>query len=96
MGGPTSSAHARRGRSRPSSHPRGEARPKAAPKPPPGPDPLAAIEAEIEEAEREVARLEEKLAADWEDAETIAAHARAREDLQSLLARWETLLEEVP
>ena len=72
-----------------------EARPKAAPKPPPGPDPLAAIEAEIEEAEREVARLEEKLAADWEDAETIAAHARAREDLQSLLARWETLLEEV-
>jgi ATP-binding cassette subfamily F protein 3 len=72
-----------------------EARPKAAPKPPPGPDPLAAIEAEIEEAEREVARLEEKLAADWEDAETIAAHARAREDLQGLLARWETLLEEV-
>jgi ATP-binding cassette, subfamily F, member 3 len=72
-----------------------EARPKAAPKPPPGSDPLAAIEAEIEEAEREVARLEEKLAADWEDAETIAAHARAREDLQGLLARWETLLEEV-
>ena len=72
-----------------------EAGPKAAPKPPPGPDPLAAIEAEIEEAEREVARLEEKLAADWEDAETIAAHARAREDLRGLLARWETLLEEV-
>jgi ATP-binding cassette subfamily F protein 3 len=70
-------------------------RPKAAPKPPSGPDPLAAIEAEIEEAERDVARLEERLAADWEDAETIAAHARAREDLQVLLARWETLLEEV-
>jgi ATP-binding cassette, subfamily F, member 3 len=72
-----------------------EAKPKAAPKPRPGPDPLAAIEAEIEEAERDVARLEEKLAADWEDAETIAAHARAREDLQALLARWEALLEEV-
>jgi ATP-binding cassette subfamily F protein 3 len=58
-------------------------------------DPLADIEAEIEEAERRVAALEEKLAADWTDTETIAAHAAAREELQALLARWETLLEEV-
>ncbi|MGH3040838.1 MAG: ABC-F family ATP-binding cassette domain-containing protein, partial [Gaiellaceae bacterium] len=68
------------------------------PRPAPGakaPDPLAAIEAEIEQAEREVGQLEEKLAADWTDAQTIAAHSRAREDLQALLARWETLLEEV-
>jgi ATP-binding cassette subfamily F protein 3 len=70
-------------------------KPEPTPKPRPAADPLAAVEAEVEEAEREVARLEEKLAADWEDAETIAAHARAREDLQGLLARWETLLEEV-
>jgi hypothetical protein len=42
-----------------------------------------------------VAALEEKLAADWTDTETIAAHAAAREELQALLARWETLLEEV-
>jgi ATP-binding cassette, subfamily F, member 3 len=68
---------------------------KPAAKPQPGPDPLAEIEAEIERSEREVARLEEKLAADWNDAETIAAHARAREDLRALLGRWETLLEEV-
>ncbi len=70
-------------------------RPQPAPKPRPRPDRLTAIEAEVERAEREVTLLEEKLAADWTDAETIAAHARAREELQSLLARWETLLEEV-
>ncbi|HSE82791.1 MAG TPA: ABC-F family ATP-binding cassette domain-containing protein [Gaiellaceae bacterium] len=70
-------------------------KPEPAPKPRPAADPLAAVEAEVEEAEREVARLEEKLAADWTDTETIAAHARAREDLQAALARWETLLEEV-
>ena len=70
-------------------------KPEPAPKPRPAADPLAAVEAEVEEAEREVARLEEKLAADWTDSETIAAHARAREDLQAALARWETLLEEV-
>jgi len=70
-------------------------KPKPEAKPKPGPDPLAAIEAEVEEAEREVARLEQKLAEDWTDTEAIAAHARAREDLQALLARWETMLEEV-
>ena len=63
--------------------------------PSPGPDPLAAIEGEIEQAEREVAQLEEKLAQDWTDTETIAAHAHARDELKNLLARWETLLEEV-
>jgi ATP-binding cassette, subfamily F, member 3 len=63
--------------------------------PRPGPDPLAAIEGEIEQAEREVAQLEEKLAQDWTDTDTIAAHARARDELKDLLARWETLLEEV-
>ena len=95
-GGWADLVRAREERDEPASEPAAkEAKPKAAPKPRSGPDPLAAIESEIEEAEREVARLEERLAADWEDAETIAAHARAREDLQALLARWETLLEEV-
>jgi ATP-binding cassette, subfamily F, member 3 len=76
-------------------------RPAKAPKPRPepaprqGPDPLAAIEGEIEEAERRVALLEEKLAADWTDAAVIAEHAAAREELRTLLARWEDLLEEV-
>ena len=40
-------------------------------------------------------RLEEKLALDWTDTETIAAHAAARAELQALLARWERLLEGV-
>jgi hypothetical protein len=42
-----------------------------------------------------VAELEARLAMDWENSEAIAAHKRAREDLQALLAHWETLLEEV-
>jgi ATP-binding cassette subfamily F protein 3 len=71
------------------------AKPDRAPTPKSGPDPLAEVEAEIEQAEREVTRLEEKLAQDWTDTETISAHARAREDLQALLSRWETLLEQV-
>jgi ATP-binding cassette subfamily F protein 3 len=79
----------------PAARPPKQTMPKQAAAPKPGPDPLAAIEGEIEQAEREVAQLEERLAQDWTDAETIAAHARAREELKDLLARWETLLEGV-
>jgi ATP-binding cassette, subfamily F, member 3 len=70
-------------------------KPRATPTPKRGPDPLAAVEAEIEAAEGRVAELEARLAEDWENSEAIAAHKRAREDLQALLAHWETLLEEV-
>jgi ATP-binding cassette subfamily F protein 3 len=59
------------------------------------PDPLGLLEAEIEEKEAEVAELEQKLAVDWSDVDTIAAHARAREELTSLFERWERMLEEV-
>jgi ATP-binding cassette, subfamily F, member 3 len=77
--------------------PRKEAREQPAQKPKrPGPDPLVALEREIEEKEREVAALEQKLAIDWSDGETIDAHARAREELTGLFDRWERLLEEVP
>jgi ATP-binding cassette subfamily F protein 3 len=85
-----------------------EERAEAAPEPPPkerkakpappqasGPDAVAEVEAEIERAELEIAGLEEKLAADWSDADAVAAHAEARERLQALLARWEALLEEI-
>jgi ATP-binding cassette, subfamily F, member 3 len=76
---------------------RRERGPKArlAPKEKPARDPLAEIEAQIEQVEREVGELEVRLAADWTDTETIAAHARAREELRALLGRWEVLLEEV-
>jgi ATP-binding cassette subfamily F protein 3 len=72
-----------------------EAKPRPAAKPTSSRNPLAELEAKVEQAEQEVARLEEALAADWTNAETIAAHARAREELKALLARWERLLEEV-
>jgi ATP-binding cassette, subfamily F, member 3 len=72
-----------------------EPKARPGPKPKAARDPLAEIEAQIEQLEREIAELEVKLAADWTDADTIAAHARAREELQALLGRWETLLEEV-
>jgi len=56
-------------------------------------DPLEQIEAEIEAHERLVAALEAELATDWGDADKIAAHRRAREELQGLLARWEALVD---
>jgi hypothetical protein len=61
----------------------------------PRPDPLAGIEREIEAKERRISELEERLATDWSDVDTIAAHRLAREELQTLLARWEAMLEEV-
>jgi ATP-binding cassette, subfamily F, member 3 len=75
-----------------------EERPRKPPKvkPPqarPALDPLERIEAEIEAQERLVAELEAALAVDWSDADRIAAHRRARDDLQALLARWEALVD---
>jgi ATP-binding cassette subfamily F protein 3 len=74
--------------------------PKARPTPKPvapkqtGPNELERIEAEIASHERAVAELEERLAKDWADAEAVAAHRTARDELQALLARWEQLFEQ--
>jgi ATP-binding cassette subfamily F protein 3 len=57
------------------------------------PSELERIEAEIAEREGAVADLERRLADDWQDVETLAAHRRARDELQALLERWETLFE---
>ncbi len=57
------------------------------------PSELERIEAEIAAREREVAELEARLADDWSDVDTLAAHRRARDELQSLLGRWEELFE---
>ncbi len=58
------------------------------------PSELESLEGEIERQEREVAALEQRLAADWNDVEALAAHRRARDELQALLARWEQLFEQ--
>ncbi len=57
------------------------------------PTELQRIEAEIAAREGAVAELERKLAEDWGDVETLAAHRQARDELQSLLLRWEALFE---
>ena len=72
---------------------RKEPKAKPRPAPPKGPSELDRLEAEIGERERSVAELERRLAEDWSDIETLAAHRRARDDLQALLERWETLFE---
>jgi ATP-binding cassette, subfamily F, member 3 len=57
------------------------------------PSELERIEAEIAERESAVSDLERRLAEDWNDVETLAAHRAARDELQALLQRWETLFE---
>ena len=59
--------------------------------PRPDPTPLELVEAEVERAEARLAEVEAKLAADWSDVELVAAHRRARAELERLLERWEAL-----
>jgi ATP-binding cassette subfamily F protein 3 len=66
-------------------------KPKPAQKP--RPTELQRIEGEIAAQEATVAELEAKLAEDWSDVETLAAHKRGRDALSALLARWEELFE---
>ncbi len=58
-------------------------------------EPLETLEREIEAQERLIASLERDLAEDWSNADKVAAHRRARADLQALFARWEALVDEV-
>jgi ATP-binding cassette subfamily F protein 3 len=66
---------------------------KAAAAKPKAPSELERIEAAIAQSETEVAELERRLAEDWNDVEMLAAHRRARDELQSLLQRWEQLFD---
>ncbi|MFL5963002.1 MAG: ribosomal protection-like ABC-F family protein [Gaiellaceae bacterium] len=59
------------------------------------PSALELVEGEVERAEARVAELEQKLAADWGDVELLSAHKAARQDLEALLKRWESLFAEV-
>ena len=54
---------------------------------------LELVEGSIQERELELADLERRLAEDWADVDLLSAHKAAREELQSLLARWEELFE---
>ena len=47
-----------------------------------------------QQQEETVADLERRLADDWGDMELLTAHRAARDELQSLLDRWETLFEQ--
>ncbi len=66
-------------------------KPRKTPAPKQRPTELERLEVEIARREQEVAALEAKLAEDWSDVETLAAHKRAREALQGALERWEVL-----
>jgi len=75
--------------------------PKAAAKPPKpavrkqtGLSELDRLEAEIAEREGSIAELEQRLADDWSDTDTVAAHRNARDELQALLSRWERLFDQ--
>ena len=58
------------------------------------PSELEQLEERIARQEETVADLERKLADDWNDIELLTAHRAARDELQSLLDRWETLFAE--
>src|SRR4051812_36793611 len=72
-------------------------KPKTRPKPQQAkvarPSELELVEREIAQREGQVAELEQQLADDWGDVEKLAAHRRARDELQALLAKWEELFE---
>ena len=55
---------------------------------------LEQLEGRISRQEEAVAELERRLADDWSDVETLAAHRQARDELQGLISRWERLFEE--
>ena len=69
-------------------------KPRAERPKPQGPSPLEHVEREIAAQEETVAALERRLAEDWGNAELLAAHTAARDELQGLLERWEALFEE--
>jgi ATP-binding cassette subfamily F protein 3 len=61
---------------------------------PAGPSPLELIEREIARGEEQVAELERQLAEDWTNIDLVSAHRAARDDLEALLNRWESLFED--
>jgi ATP-binding cassette, subfamily F, member 3 len=58
------------------------------------PTPLELVELEVERAETRLAEVEQKLAEDWGDVQLADEHRAAREDLEALLERWESMFEQ--
>ena len=71
--------------------PKRERAPRAQPK---RPSELDRLEAEIAAREARLRELEAELADDWTNADLVAAHRRAREELDALFPRWEALFDE--
>ena len=73
--------------------------PKAEPKPPRSrparrkPTELDLLEGRIAETEERVAELERTLADDWTNMDVLSSHRAARDELKTLLQRWEELFE---
>jgi len=57
------------------------------------PTELEQVESRIATLEKHVGELEATLAEDWTNMDVLTQHRVARDELQSLLARWETLFE---
>ena len=87
-------ARAERVETAPAPAPKAEKPAKQA-KPARTPQKLTQLETDIEKQQRLVEKLEAKLAADWTDVDTIAAHKRARDDLAVMFERWEAMVDEV-
>jgi len=58
------------------------------------PSELELLEERIATTEARVAKLERKLAEDWTDLDVLTGHRAARDELKSLLERWEVLFSE--
>jgi ATP-binding cassette subfamily F protein 3 len=59
----------------------------------PAPSELELVEASIAEVESRIGQLEGRLVEDWSNMDLLAAHRPARDELQTLLSRWEELFE---
>ena len=74
-----------------------EPKPRKEKKPAPAakarPSDLERIEAQIAAKEENVAELERQLADDWGDVDKLEAHRLARDELKTLLTRWEEMFE---
>ncbi|OFW75107.1 MAG: hypothetical protein A2Y55_01725 [Actinobacteria bacterium RBG_16_68_12] len=57
------------------------------------PTELELLEVQIAEVEARIAELERRLADDWADMDVLTAHRAARDELVSLLERWEVLFD---